>query len=200
MSTPLFTAQELKRIEQAVQEAEALSAGEIVPVFLRNSSFYETAFWRGSFLFAAISGMILIVLYLFTNTLLFIPPYLWLIFVLATGAGGALLVLAVPSLKRNLLGKELMHIRALDQAKNMFYDYQVADTGQRSGILLFISFFERQAIILTDIGLAELVDDQQWQAVIDKLTQGLRQRNVTDSNWKTCYRTMSSEPPTRLLS
>ncbi len=181
MSKSLFSAQELKQIGQAVQEAEAQSAGEIMPVFLQSASFYETAYWRGSFLFAAVVAVVLSLLYFFTDVLLFAPPYLWLVFVLASGALGALLVYAVPAFKRMLLGKDVMVNRTVGQAKNMFYDYQVMGTEQRSGILLFISFFERQAIILPDIGLAELVEEQQWQKIVDTLVQGISRQQITDS-------------------
>lgn len=181
MAKHLFTAQELKKIEQTIRDSEAVSGGEIVPVFTKQSSFYEIALWRGGFILAVITGLILTLLYLSTQWLLFLPPYVWLLFVLTCSLIGAALVQAIPGLKKRLIGKELMEIRALDQAKNMFYDYRVADTEQRTGILLFISFFEKQAIILADIGIAELIEDDQWKNIIQSLTKGLKQGKATES-------------------
>lgn len=181
MAKRLFTAQELKKIEQTVRESEAVSGGEIVPVFTRQSSFYEIALWRGGFILAVISGLILVLLYSVTDWLLFLPPSLWLLTVLTCGLMGAALVQAIPFLKKSLIGKELMLTRALDQAKNMFYDYRVADTEQRTGILLFISFFEKQAVILADVGIAELVAEEQWKKIIQSLTEGLKRGETTES-------------------
>ncbi len=180
MAKKLFTAEEFTRIEQAVKEAETSSGGEIVPVFAASSSFYETALWRGGFLSAVFSGIVLTGLYLLTDRLLFLPPYLWLLIILTAGLLGAFFVLGVPSLKRSLIGKELMQTRVLDQAKNMFYDYRVADTEQRTGILLFISFFEKQAVLLADVGIAEIVSEERWQEIIQALTQKLKQGHTTE--------------------
>lgn len=181
MANRLFTAEEVKSIEQAVKEAEASSGGEIVPVFTRQSSFYEMALWRGGFITACFAGLVLIVLHGLTDWLLFLPSYLWLLTVLTSGLLGAALVVTVPSLKRCLTGKRLMQARALDQAKNMFYDYRVGDTEQRTGMLLFISFFEKQAVILADTGIAELVHEEQWQEIIRSLTRGQKEGKVTES-------------------
>lgn len=181
MAKHLFSAQELEKIEQTVRASEAASGGEIVPVFTKQSSFYEIALWRGGFLLAVITGLVLTFLYLSTHWLLFLPPYVWLLVMLTFGLLGAALVQAIPGLKKLLVGKELMQIRALDQAKNMFYDYRVADTEQRTGILLFISFFEKQAVILADIGIAELIADEQWEDIIRSLTAGIKQGKTTAS-------------------
>lgn len=181
MAKHLFTPEELKKIEQTIREAEAISGGEIVPVFTKQSSFYEMALWRGGFILAVISSLILIVLYFSTDWLLFFPPYLWLLVVFTCGMIGAALIRAVPGFKKSLVGKERMYTRILDQAKNMFYDYRVADTEQRSGILLFISFFEKQAVILADVGIAELVTEDQWKTIIQALTTGIKQGRTTES-------------------
>ncbi len=181
MAKHLFTTEELQQIEQAVRDAEAASGGEIVPVFVRQSSFYEMALWRGGFLLSAFTALALTLFYAFTDGLLFLPPYLWLLIVLTAGLWGALLVAVLPSLKRWLIGKRPMHVRALDQAKNMFYDYQVADTEQRTGILLFISFFEKQVVILGDVGISEVVPEDRWQDIVTTLIQGLKQGKTTPS-------------------
>ena len=181
MAKRIFTAKALQTIEQAVKEAETASGGEIVPVFARQSSFYEMALWRGGFILSCLSGLAILLFYLLTDYLLFLPPYLWLLIILTSGLAGAALVIWVPSVKRMLIGKKRMHTRALDHAKNAFYDYRVTNTEQRSGILLFISFFERQTVILADIGIAEIVSEAHWKKIIDSLTQGLQQGKITES-------------------
>ena len=174
MATPLFTPEELAQIQQAVQRAEAGSGGEIVPVLARQSSFYESAYWRGGFLLALFTGILLTILYFATNFLLFAPPHLWLFAVLASGLLGAVITLLVPAVKRLLVSRATQEARVLDQAKTLFYDHGLTMTEQRTGILLYISFFEHRAVILADVGIDELVAQDAWQTMIDELTGGLK--------------------------
>lgn len=175
MSQDLFTSEELTQIQQAVQQAEQTSGGEIVPVLARQSSFYETAFWRAGFLFASLMGVVLTVLYLTTDLLLLFPPYLWLLLTLTAGLLGAGVAGGVPAFKRWLLGDAMLEARVMDQAKDMFYDHSISLTEQRTGILLYISFFEHRAVILADVGIDELVPPQAWDNVISTLTTGLKE-------------------------
>ena len=181
MATPLFTPEELTQIQQAVQRAEAGSGGEIVPVLARQSSFYESAYWRGGFLLALFIGILLTILYFATDFLLFAPPHLWLLAVLASGLLGAVITLLVPVVKRLLIGRGTQEARVLDQAKTLFYDHGMTMTEQRTGVLLYISFFEHQAVILADVGIDELVPPNAWQTVINELTSGLKQGRRVES-------------------
>lgn len=175
MSHDLFTPEELQEIQQAVKQAEATSGGEIVPSLARQSSFYETAFWRAGFLFALFASIVLSVLYLATDYLLLTPPYLWLLIVLVSGLLGALLAQWIPPFKRLFISKVVQEARVLDQAKDMFYDHGVSFTEQRTGILIYVSFFEHQAVILADVGINELVPPDAWDTIISQLTAGLQQ-------------------------
>jgi putative membrane protein len=181
MAAPLFTSEELNRIQQAVQRAEAGSGGEIVPVLARQSSFYESAYWRGGFLLALVTGLLLTALYFATNFLLFAPPHLWLLAVLASGLLGALVTLLVPAVRRLLIGRATQEARVLDQAKALFYDHGLTMTEQRTGILLYISFFEHQAVILADTGIDELVPPNAWPTMINNLANGLKQGRRVES-------------------
>lgn len=175
MPQQLFSNEELHRIENAIKAAEARSSGEIVPVFARQSSFYEMALWRGGFILALFKGLLLVVLNEITDILLFMPPYLWIIFVFSSGIIGAAFVVQIPSLKRLLIGRKTLHARVVDQAQNMFYQQNVSFTEQRTGILLYISFFEKMAVILPDVGIAELVPEDAWESIIRNLTTHLKQ-------------------------
>ena len=181
MAHDLFTSGELQQIQQAVKQAESTSGGEIVPVLARQSSFYETAFWRTGFLFALLAGALLSALYLFTDYLLLLPPYLWLLIVLIVGLLGALLAQWIPSVKRLFIGKAMQEARVLDQAKDMFYDHGISFTEQRTGVLIYISFFERRAVILADVGINELVPTGAWDTIVDQLTAGIKEGQRTDS-------------------
>ncbi len=181
MQPAQLTNDDLREIEQAVQQAEASTGGEIVPVLAKQSSFYEIALWRAGALLAGIAGVILTILFFTTDVLLFMPPYLWLLITLTAGLMGMTLVVSSWPLKRLFLSKQLREARVLDQAKNMFFDHDVHLTEPRTGILIYVSFFEHQAVILADVGIAELVAEDNWENIVQQLTQGLKQGRTTES-------------------
>ncbi len=147
----------------------------------RQSSFYESAHWRGGFLLASLTGLLLTVLYFTSDFLLFAPPHLWLMVILASGLLGAMITLLVPAVKRLLIGRATQEARVLDQAKAAFYSHGLTMTEQRTGILLYISFLEHQAVILADVGIDELVPQNAWQAMISTLTSGLKANRRVES-------------------
>lgn len=181
MQPAQLTTEDLHTIKEAVQQAEASTGGEIVPVLAKQSSFYEIALWRAGALFAGIAGLLLTMLFFTTDLLLFMPPYLWLLITLTAGLLGMTLVVSSGVFKRLFLGKQLLEARVLDQAKNMFFDHDVYLTEPRTGILVYVSFFEHQAVILADVGIAELVDEDSWSKVVLELASGLKQGRTTES-------------------
>ena len=104
MAHALLTPGELSQIEHSVKQAEATSAAEIVPVLARQSSSYEMASWRSGFLGALLAGLILSGLYLTTDYLLLLPPYLWLLIILTVGLLSALVAQGIPSYQRLFIG------------------------------------------------------------------------------------------------
>jgi len=171
----------LKQIEKAVAEAENESGAEIVPVFSKQSATYEIALWRGGVLFAIAAAVIMVMIYLMEDWFLMMPPYFWTLIPMAAGAVGALAASLIPSLRRTLIGCDLMAQKVEDKAKVHFYNQNLSMTAQRSGVLLFISFFEKKAVILADIGLAELVPNEEWQAVVSRLADGIKRGEIVDS-------------------
>ncbi|MEM9671628.1 MAG: hypothetical protein AAF992_03490 [Bacteroidota bacterium] len=176
-----LTQDDLHKIEEAVQEAEARTGGEIVPVLAKQSSFYEVALWRAATFLAGLSGVLLTVVYLTTDLLLFMPPYLWLLLVLTAALIGMTLAISSWPVKRLFLSREKLTARVLDKAKNMFYDHEVHLTEPRTGILIYVSFFEHQAVILADLGIDELVTEDSWSGIVQQLTRGLNQGRTTES-------------------
>jgi putative membrane protein len=181
MPKSLFSPQQIKEIEGAVKHAESSCGAEIVPVFIRQAALYEVALWRGGFLALSVAGIIMVFLFFSTGWLLFLPPYFWFLIPLTFGFLGALLVVLSPYLRRKIIGRNLMQSKVEQKAKEMFLNHKVSHTVQRYGILLMISFFERKAIILADVGIAEVVDQSVWQEIVNELTHGIREGSLVES-------------------
>ncbi len=55
------------------------------------------------------------------------------------------------------------------RAETAFMQEEVFNTRHRTGIMIFISFFEREVIVMADRGISKVVDQKEW----DKIVQGI---------------------------
>lgn len=174
MSHNLFTQEELLQIKNAVIEAEKNSGGEIVPIFSRQSSWYEQTLWRAGALFSLLTAILFTILYLSSDVLLWLPPYLWLLICTTGGIAGATLTESVPALKRFFISRESLQQQVEGRAQQLFVEQSVSHTEQRTGILLYISFFEKHALILPDIGISEVVNHELWEDILQNLVSTMK--------------------------
>lgn len=170
----LFSPEDLKRIEQAVREAEANTSGEIVPYAVLASDDYDEALWRAGFLFGVVT---LVGFTLFHNISDSWKPFELIQVVTATLAAsliGVLLVRYVEGVKRLFAGKELLERRVEQRAAEAFISEEVFDTRDRTGILLFVSLLEHKVVVLGDSGINAKVDKADWNNVVATIVGGMR--------------------------
>jgi len=56
----------------------------------------------------------------------------------------------------------------------------VGHTKDGTGILIFISVLERRVQLLADYGIAQKVDQDRWQQIVDKVTLGIKTNSLAD--------------------
>ena len=173
----IFTQSELQEVRRAVKEAEDRTGGEFVPVFVKESDFYEEVLWRAGFVFAFITGSLLIILDAATDWLLWVPCSFWLIIVLASGLGGVFLAMNIDMLRRTFAGRRILQERAHKKAQLMFFNLGVFNTRQRIGIMIFISFFEHQVIVIADEGINAVIPQEEWDMVVKTITGELKENH-----------------------
>jgi len=96
---------------------------------------------------------------------------------LPPAAGAALAFLAVHGiapLRRALAGAELVELRVRRRAAAAFLEQEVFATGERVGILLFLSLFERRVVVLADSGIHARVAPGEWDGIAGEIAQGIR--------------------------
>lgn len=172
----LFSPADREAITAAVREAEEQTAGEIVPVVVEASDEYEEATWRAATLGALIASLVAAGVYGLGD--------LWGTFIVAwialpAAAGASLAALVVnlwPALRRAVIGREIMERRTGRRARQAFLEEEVFATRDRTGILLFLSLFEHQVVVLGDAGINARVQQSEWQAIVDGIVAGMRQR------------------------
>lgn len=177
-----FNDSDLQRIKDAVKIAEEKISGEIVPVIVERSGRYLIANYKGSLIGAAFAFMTMIVLdrYVISNagnTLFYDPVFIFLIVILG-GVAGALVPNFSEGLKRMLLSQLYMDQTTRQRAENAFLEEEVFNTRQRTGIMIFISFFEHEVMVMADRGISKVVEQKQWDMIVADLVAEIRAGNI----------------------
>ena len=175
-----FTPQELDRIKAAVKLAEDKISGEIVPVFVERSGFYTIANYRGVLLLAAAAFLAIIIFDRYVPALAILDPMFMLFIVSAGGLLGGILTHSIQPLKRILISRNHLDQATKKRAETAFLDEEVFNTRHRTGILIFISFFEHEVIVLADRGISKVVDQKEWDTLVQQLIEKIRMGKVTD--------------------
>ena len=177
-----FSAPELERIKAAVREAESKISGEIVPVFVEKSGFYTIANYRGALLGAAAIFMAIIITDRYVPSLAIYDrdPLLVFIFVSLGGFIGALKAHFLNPVKRMLLSQYHLDQSTKKRAENAFLEEEVFNTRQRTGIMIFVSFFEREVIVMADKGISKVVDQKVWDSLVRGIIENVRSGKITE--------------------
>lgn len=175
-----FSPGDLERIKEAVRKAEDKISGEIVPVFVERSGFYTIANYRGAILFAAMSFLMIIVLDRYVPSLALYDPLFIFLAVSLGGLLGTVLTHTLDPLKRLLLNQSHMDQATHKRAENAFLQEEVFHTKHRTGIMIFISFFEKEVIVMADRGISKVVDQKEWDKMVKNIIENIKSGQVMD--------------------
>jgi putative membrane protein len=161
----MISVQEHHRLVQAIRDAEAMTAGEIIVVVARSASRYRLipALW-------ALTAALLAPWPLIAFTRLG-PTRIFLI-QLAIAAGLSL-VFAWPRIHTALVPGFVKKARAREAAMREFIGRGLTRTRRRTGILIYLAALEHHAEIIADIGIADRAGPQVWQKIIADLTAAI---------------------------
>jgi putative membrane protein len=90
--------------------------------------------------------------------------------VLGIGAAAALLTTFVPPFARLFLPAARLEVEVDQYARALFLEREVFRTRHRTGVLVFVSLFERRVVVLPDAGLAARLGDGAMRDVVDRMT------------------------------
>jgi putative membrane protein len=169
-----FSRADLEEIEAAVREAEGMTAGEIVPFVVSHSDHYEAAPWKGATLGAFLAVAAAAAAYQAGG---FWGDFLlaWILLpALVGGAVGFAAVALVRPLRLWLAGAATVDRRVHQRATAAFVENEVFRTKERTGILIFLSLFERRVVVLGDSGINARVQQREWDAIVATIVEGIR--------------------------
>ncbi len=173
--------QDREKITQTVQEAEQLTAGEILPMVVSQSYTYPMADVIGGTVLALPTALIL-------NY--FIGGWLWI------GNQNLWLFLGLMTvcfivyhqvckhllwLKRYFISQREIDEEVEEAATTSFLREGLYKTRDATGILIFISVFEHKVWVLGDEGINQKVTADQWDKIVHIITDGIKQKNQTEA-------------------
>ena len=170
-----------EKIRQAVEKAEAKTSGEIVPMVVSCSYHYPMANMIGAI---TIAFPLSILLTQIVGELFWIGSRnLWLFIGILTVTFTVFLeiVKRVLWLKRLFISKKEMEEEVREAALTGFYKEELYRTRDETGVLIFISVFERKVWVLADRGINSKVPEGHWEGIVSHIVDGIKKRRQCEA-------------------
>jgi putative membrane protein len=172
--------QERSRLDQRIAEAEKRTGAQIVVAVIHRSDSYSELLWKAFALGVSVAALLVFIFDLLwpgwnsqTAVLITVAT------ILAAGIISALLSLYIPKFARLFLAAHRAEVEVRQYAESLFLSHELFATRRRTGILLLVSLFERQVILLPDTGLNKRLSRKALQEIIAQMTPILASGQVT---------------------
>lgn len=192
----LLDATERRRVEDVIRAAEQASRGEIVCAVTDEASDYNEVplIWAAGL---ALAAPLLPLSIIATSAYLWdaymgwrigseVPassPLVALAIFLIIQCGAFLLIViavSIPSVRRALTPGGVKQAFARRQALETFISKGVANTAERTGILLFVALKDRRVELIADKGIDEKVAPGAWKEIVEALRADLHHGQAAD--------------------
>ena len=161
-----------ERISTAIRTAEAKTSGEIVCVLAKNSTDVTALpVFIAAVVALALPWLLVATTAMPVNRILLLQIVVFL---------AVTTLLCLPRIRVALLPRAARRAVAYRVAMEQFNIRGIAQTKDRTGILIFVSLAERYARIIADEGIAARVPQSQWQGAIDTLVAHIRDGRIAD--------------------
>lgn len=165
-----LAAAERLQIEARIAEAEMRTSGEIVVMVVPSSYHYPLASMIGSSLLAILLG-VAVAFFTGHESMWFFLELFGLSFIVLHE-----LLKRIPLLKRLFVTASDMKEEVEEAAINAFYQKDINQTVDHTGILIYISLFEHHVRVIADKGINAKVDKALWQEIVDTIVGGIKSK------------------------
>ncbi len=166
-------------LDRLVAETEQRLDAQVVLAVIKRSDSYAEIPWKAFAMGASAAGLILFLLNLAFP--IWATPFLLLaaiVVVLITGAVMALATVFIPSLARVFLAAHRAETEVRQYAESAFLLHEVFATKKRNGLLLLVSRFERQVVLLPDTGIRDRLGEKETREILESMKPFLRKRDL----------------------
>ena len=187
-ASDLFDEDQRRRINEAVAAAERRTAAEIVPAIATASGRYD----RAEDLVGLWVGLVAMIVVWFVFRAA--PPsgdwaagWRWtagvwplVAAVLIGFVAGAGLASFCPVLRRLFIPRRELAAEVKRMARQVFFDSRLSRTTGRTGLLIFVSLYERRVVVLADEAVSDALGESDLQAIRDDVLGGLRSKQACE--------------------
>ncbi len=159
------------KIEACIREAETLTRGEIVVMVVPMSYSYPMADLLGA---SAISFPVAVALTPELGDFLWAGPWLALLIPLFLVFHQT--VKRVHRLKRWFISGKEMEDEVREAAQIQFFRKGLYRTREETGVLIYVSVFERRVWVLGDRGINAVIPEGHWKDVVAMIIQAIKDR------------------------
>ena len=169
-------------LDKRIAEAEIQTNAQIVVAMVKRCDNYAEIPWKAFAIGASLAGLAVVTTDLIINnrvddTMLLLSVSA----VLATGTLMALLTLIFKGFARLFLPKSRRETETRQYAESLFLSRELFTTEARKGILLLVSEFERQVVILPDTGVRKWLSVEVMEKIISEMTPHLSRNEVKNA-------------------
>jgi putative membrane protein len=166
---------DISRIQEAIQQAERHTSGEIVPMVVQRSS---TIGHVSLILFFGLVG----VFALFDGLLFQVDGWgmgPWVYFLVLPVFWGVSLFQAKCSFTQRLCisPQDRLH-QVQGRALVEFHEFGLEKTAGGTGVLIFVSLMERMVVVLADKGIADKLPKDTWEQLVQDLIHSIKQKEL----------------------
>jgi putative membrane protein len=178
----ILSASDRDLLDKRIAEAELKTKAQIVIATVKRCDNYAEIPWKAFAIGASLAGLVVVAADLVMNnrvndTMLLLSVSA----VLATGTLMTLLTLIFKGFARLFLPKSRRETETRQYAESLFLSRELFTTEARKGILLLVSEFERQVVILPDTGVRKWLSAGVMKDIISKMTPHLSRNEVKNA-------------------
>jgi putative membrane protein len=170
-----FSDREKQRIGETIKDCESRTIGEVAVMIVDRSDHYPEAEVIGGISLGSLIALILafslfhasIWVYIVCSFIFFFPSrYLFRQF---------------PSLYAGFIGTERKEVAVMQRAIRAFYEKELYKTRKNTGVLFFLSLFERKVWVLADKGIYEKIEQETLKRFADMVSAGIQEGRACDA-------------------
>lgn len=164
----------VERISRAIALAEARTSGEIVPMIVHRSTHAGHVRWILFFAFLSVFvGLVPSVSSRFAE----LPFWAWEGVAVTLAIAFAWPLARLDFFQRLCTPEVDQDASVLMRAELEFFESNIKKTHGKTGVLIFVSWLEHEAVVLADEAISQKLPKEAWQGVIDVLLKGVRRKD-----------------------
>jgi len=177
-----FSQKDSQKIAEATKTAEMKTSGEILTVLTEECDDYHSNVFIVSVIpYLLITAFIILFSATFISLLqsmvwevqldslvlmtIIIPLIFFVVFYV---------LFSIPMLKYTIISKNRMKKQVRLHAESAFFRHGITATEGSTGVLIFISLFEKRVELLVDYKIQQNINNEKWEQVVNNIIKGIQ--------------------------